>query len=66
MKITEQQIEVFTYLNELRESGVVNMFGAASYIRDEFGTERIESRMLLTSWMSNFNDNGYDNETILK
>ena len=28
--------DYFNYLNELRESGVTNMFGATDYLMDEF------------------------------
>ena len=48
--------EVFEYLDELRESGVTNMFGAASYIQDEFGTDRKQSRKYLLKWMSTFEE----------
>ena len=29
--------EYYEYLDALRESGVVNMFGAGTYLQDEFG-----------------------------
>ena len=45
----EQQ--VFKYLDELRESGVTNMFGAAPYIVREFDIPTKEARTLLKKWM---------------
>lgn len=48
--------EVFEYLDDLRESGVTNMFGASSYIEDEFGIERKEARDLLLEWMRTFSE----------
>lgn len=58
-KATDVEKRVFQFLNELRESGVTNMFGAASFIREEFeDIGEIESRQLLCCWMSNFNDEG--------
>ena len=60
-KTTQLEREVLEYLNDLRESGVTNMFGAGSYIEDEFETDRSESRRLLRLWMDNFNNEGkYD------
>ncbi len=46
--------EVFEYLDDLRESGVTNMFGAGAYIQDEFGIGRKEASALLKKWMVNF------------
>lgn len=43
--------EVFEYLDELRESGVTNMFGATSYIVWEFDIPTKEARELLMKWM---------------
>lgn len=59
---TNQEKEVFQYLNELRESGETNMFGAASYIVEEFPFVEIkEARQLLSTWMKVFNKEGkYD------
>ena len=36
--------EMFTYLDELRDSGVTNMFGAAPYLQREFDLEKREAR----------------------
>ena len=43
--------EVFDYLDFLRESGVINMMGATPYIMDEFDTDKLQARRLLTKWM---------------
>tara|TARA_R110002110_G_scaffold370628_1_gene580623 strand:- start:420 stop:1352 length:933 start_codon:yes stop_codon:yes gene_type:complete len=48
------QSEVSDYLDMLRESGVTNMFGAGSYIEEEFGVSRQEARKFLQNWMENF------------
>ena len=45
---------VFTYLDELRESGIVNMFGAAPYLEAEFGLDAHTARRYLTQWMQSF------------
>jgi hypothetical protein len=61
MEITQFEKEVFDYLNDLRESGVKNMYGACPYIEDEFQTITHEEAIkVLAKWMKNFNPNGYD------
>jgi len=47
--------EVFEFLVDLRDSGVTNMFGAGSYIEDNFDVSKKEARELLTKWMQSFN-----------
>jgi predicted RNA-binding protein with PIN domain len=49
----EEWTEYYVYLEELRQSGVTNMFGAVPYLTSEF--PHIESaRKVLMSWMSNY------------
>ena len=43
--------EEFEYLSELRDSGAVNMFGAAPYLAEEFGLDRREAKKVLLEWM---------------
>ena len=57
-KTTEQEKEVMSYLNDLRDSGVTNMFGAAPYVEGEFGIDKREARRILQLWMNNFNEEG--------
>lgn len=42
------------YLDKLRESGEVNMFGARSYLMQEFGLDRKEAGEILSEWMKSF------------
>ena len=44
------------FLDELRESGVTNMFGAAAYLVAEFGVSREEAKALLLNWMQTFEE----------
>ena len=37
----------FDYLNKLRDSGRTNMFGAAPYLRAEFGLDQKTAREIL-------------------
>lgn len=58
---TKREMEVFEYLNDLRESGQTNMFGAQPYIIQNFPVDQKESKRLLLLWMDNFNKEGkYD------
>ena len=50
-KKQEDQMDYFIFLDNLRESGVVNMFGASEYVSDEFGISKSEARKILTDWM---------------
>ena len=43
--------EMFQYLDELRESGETNMFGAASYLQSKFVIDRKAARTVLKAWM---------------
>ena len=46
--------EYYGYLNALRESGVVNMFGAGAYLQDEIGLSKSEARTILIAWMEQY------------
>jgi hypothetical protein len=48
----QEQVNVF--LDELRESGSINMFGAAPYVADAFGVSKYEARDLVIKWMDTF------------
>jgi len=49
--------EHLEYLDDLRESGVTNMFGARAYLLDEFDAlEEKEAGKILTYWMQTFGD----------
>ena len=53
--ITNDHLE---YLDELRESGETNMFGAGSYLESEFFISKIEAHTILKYWMNTFGDTG--------
>ena len=43
------------FLDDLRESGVTNMFGAAPYLIDEFPElTKAEARSIVSEWMRTF------------
>jgi hypothetical protein len=48
--------DMYTYLNDLRDSGVTNMFGASPYLQKEFGLDKKEARGVLANWMQSFGE----------
>jgi hypothetical protein len=44
------------YLDALRKSGLVNMFGASKHLTKEFGIMISEARIILTYWMESFSE----------
>lgn len=50
--VTKENIKQF--LNELRASGKVNMFGASTYLQDHFGITEKEANKHLSTWMAEF------------
>lgn len=47
---------MFEFLNELRDSGVTNMFGATPYLQEEFDLNKAEAGEVLVSWMESFRE----------
>ena len=55
MKAKDNQLqEYYRYLDELRESGVTNMFDAGKYLEKEFVLNPRQARDILLSWMKEF------------
>lgn len=52
MGINEQK--VFDFLDELRDSGAINMLGARPYIEDKFNISRATATKLLLKWMKEY------------
>ena len=46
--------EVFLYLEELRESGVTNMFGAHQYVMEDFEVDKNMAIKLVKAWMDSY------------
>ena len=46
--------EVFEYLDDLRESGVTNMYGAPAYVMREFGVDQDKAIAFTSEWMRTF------------
>lgn len=41
----------YFYLDMLRDSGRINMYGAAPYLAEEFAISKYEARDVLAEWM---------------
>ena len=49
-----QLCDYFEFLDDLRESGKTNMFGAASYLVERFDLDIKEARSILGRWQNTF------------
>lgn len=50
----EEKEHIFNYLEDLRESGQTNMFGAAPYIAEAFDLNKYQAREILSEWMNSY------------
>lgn len=48
--------EYFEYLDELREIGEMNMFGAAPYLEEEYALSENDARKILNIWMQTYDE----------
>jgi hypothetical protein len=46
--------DIFAFLDNVRESGKINMFGAAPVLQEVFGLDRRDARDMLREWMDTF------------
>ncbi len=46
--------KAFAFLDNLRESGITNMFGATPYLVAEFGIDKKAAAVLLMAWMQQY------------
>lgn len=58
--IIEKYREEFIYLENLRQSGITNMYGASPYLAEEFGYTKKEATDILILWMNNYNREDYE------
>ena len=49
--VTDEHLQ---YLDDLRESGVTNMFGARPYVEQEFYVSKSDASTILSYWMESF------------
>ena len=55
----------FVYLDELRESGETNMFGAPSFLIATFGLSRKDAMEVTYAWMKTFGGGTVDERVAL-
>lgn len=48
------------YLENLRKSGVVNMYGAGPYLQKAFDLTKDEAKEILLDWMDNYKEEDYE------
>ena len=52
----------FKWLDDLRRSGITNMFGARPYLQNEFGFDQKEATAVLSMWMKTFSQRHPDGD----
>lgn len=53
---TPTQEQVNRFLDDLRETGVTNMYGAGPYIQEIFNVTRYDAKRYLIKWMETFSE----------
>ena len=48
--------EYFEYLDDLRDSGLTNMYRAVGFLMGKYGIDKNESRVILRDWMQTFEE----------
>jgi hypothetical protein len=52
----DEWVEYYQYLEELRQSGVTNMFGAAPYLAKAYSLPNGRAIKIVGSWMENYSE----------
>lgn len=47
------------FLENLRRSGITNMYGASPYLMEVFGLDKKDAVSILADWMRNYNPADY-------
>ena len=61
-----QQRVIFRYLDDLRESGKTNMFGAVPYLVEAFNITKYDAQRHLVKWMETFGERHSQAEEYLR
>lgn len=56
----KQLTMAFGFLDEVREDGSINMFGAAPVLAQMYGIPKHDAREILTLWMDSFSEEEAD------
>lgn len=55
MQLTQEELtEYFNFIDDLRESGRINMFGAGSYLEEEYPLTKKDARTVMLGWIETF------------
>lgn len=57
--MTSLEKECYIYLEDLRRSGVTNMYGAGSYLVSTFDISKERAKEILKYWMDNYKELSY-------
>jgi hypothetical protein len=52
--MNDRYLEHFVYLDNLRQSGTINMMGAPRELQNDFGIDKIEARKIFGLWTKQF------------
>ena len=52
----EKKERMFNFLDNLRDSGICNMFGSGMYLEEMFGINKRESKAIVLEWMETFSE----------
>ena len=52
----EEYKNYYIYLENLRNSGITNMYGASVYLQQEFGLDKYAARNVVINWMQNYDE----------
>ena len=52
----KEWMDYYIYLEELRKSGIVNMFGARPYLEEHFSIDRKLAAEILLNWIKNYDE----------
>ena len=55
-KINKQHINYYKTLEEIRRSGICNMWGAAPYLAEIEGISKEKAEEVLLEWITNYNE----------
>ena len=54
LRNSDEYLDYFVYLDELREGGTINMMGAPRELQNDFGIDKIEARKIFGLWTKQF------------
>ena len=54
LRNSDEYLDYFVYLDELREGGTINMMGAPRELQFEFGIDKLEARKIFGLWTKQF------------